>query len=51
LYADEHTMQQIKENSNTQSVYVKLEAALEDDSINEQTKSMIKHAMDRLKAK
>jgi len=51
LYADEHIMQQIKENPNTQSVYAKLEATLEDDSINEQTKSMIKHAMDRLKAK
>lgn len=48
LYADDTTIQKIKENPNVESMQAKLEAKLEDDNIAQETKTIIKDAMGRL---
>lgn len=51
LYADDTTIQNIKEDTKTESLIAKLEVALEDNTINEKTKNIIKDAMARLNEK
>jgi len=48
LYANEKTREKIKSNPNVNDIYAKLESALEDESIDEHAKTVIKDAIGTL---
>lgn len=48
LYADDLTIEKLKENPNAEQVYARLEASLEDEGISQANKVIIKDAMGRL---
>ena len=48
LYGDEKTIQSIQEDPNADNISVKLESALEDDTISTENKTIIKDAIGTL---